>query len=240
MRQVLVLNPKDNIAICLTDMKANQELDQDNLKLTFKQAIPRGHKVATADIKKGDGIIKYGERMGHATKDISRGVLVIQESGGATGTFESGIKDARQLRADFPTQKAEVEKLIVGLDIARDISNTADIKAALTKAGFEVVIQEQRAASEHNLAKLMGQKAHLILSYPDENQPPSGFPLIPVINIASTSPLHQALISEFDLTQGSSSEEIIDLIIKVANGQKSKSEISGIGEIVAPRAVRSV
>jgi altronate dehydratase len=35
--------------------------------------IPRGHKVATADIKKGDGIIKYGERMGHATKDITRG-----------------------------------------------------------------------------------------------------------------------------------------------------------------------
>ena len=73
MRQVLVLNPKDNIAICLTDMKANQVLDQDNLKLTFIQAIPRGHKVATSDIKKGDGIIKYGERMGHATKDISRG-----------------------------------------------------------------------------------------------------------------------------------------------------------------------
>ena len=73
MRQVLILNPADNIAICLTDMQSGQELAQDNLKLTFKQSIPRGHKVATADIKKGDGIIKYGERMGHATKDITRG-----------------------------------------------------------------------------------------------------------------------------------------------------------------------
>jgi altronate hydrolase len=73
MRQALVLNPADNIAICLTDMKDGQELDQDNLKLTFKQRIARGHKVATVDIKKGDGIIKYGERMGHATKDITRG-----------------------------------------------------------------------------------------------------------------------------------------------------------------------
>jgi altronate dehydratase len=73
MRQVLILNPADNIAICLTDMQAGQELAQDNLTLTFKQSIPRGHKVATADIKKGDGIIKYGERMGHATKDITRG-----------------------------------------------------------------------------------------------------------------------------------------------------------------------
>ena len=73
MRQVLILNPADNIAICLTDMQAGQELAQDNLKLTFKQMIPRGHKVSTCDIKKGDGIIKYGERMGHATKDITRG-----------------------------------------------------------------------------------------------------------------------------------------------------------------------
>ena len=73
MRQVLILNPADNIAICLTDMQAGQELAQDNLTLTFNHSIPRGHKVATADIKKGDGIIKYGERMGHATKDITRG-----------------------------------------------------------------------------------------------------------------------------------------------------------------------
>ena len=50
MRQVLVLNPKDNIAICLTDMKANQELNQDNLKITFKQDIPRGHKIGRAHV----------------------------------------------------------------------------------------------------------------------------------------------------------------------------------------------
>ena len=133
-----------------------------------------------------------------------------------------------------------LDRLIIGLDIARSISNTADIKAALTTAGFEVVIQETIAASEHNMARLMGQKVHIILSYPDENQPPSGFPLIPVINIASSSALHQALISEFDLSNTASNQEVIELINKVANGEKSKAEISGIGEIVAPRAVRSV
>jgi altronate dehydratase len=167
-------------------------------------------------------------------------LLVIQESGGATGTFESGVKDAKQLRANYQSQKVAVDKLTIGLDIARSISNTADIKAALTKAGYEVVIQETAAASEHNMAELMGQKAHLILSFPDENQPPSGFPLIPVINIASSSALHQALISEFDLANTASNQELLELINKVANGEKSKAESSGIGEIVAPRAVRSV
>ena len=73
MRKVLVLNPADNIAICLEDMPAGTVIDQDNLKLTITQTIPRGHKVAFRAVTKGDGIIKYGERMGHATKDISVG-----------------------------------------------------------------------------------------------------------------------------------------------------------------------
>ena len=73
MRKVLVLNPADNIAIYLEDMPAGTVIDQDNLKLTITQKIPRGHKVASRAVTKGDGIIKYGERMGHATKDISIG-----------------------------------------------------------------------------------------------------------------------------------------------------------------------
>jgi altronate hydrolase len=73
MRKVLVLNLADNIAICLEDMPAGAVIDQDNLKLTITQKIPRGHKVASKAVTKGDGIIKYGERMGHATKDISVG-----------------------------------------------------------------------------------------------------------------------------------------------------------------------
>ena len=68
-----MLNPADNIAICLADMPAGAVIDQDNLKLTITQKIPRGHKVASKAVTKGDGIIKYGERMGHATKDISIG-----------------------------------------------------------------------------------------------------------------------------------------------------------------------
>ncbi len=73
MRKVLVLNPLDNIAICLADMKAGSVIDQDNLKLSITQDIPRGHKVCSKAVTKGEGIIKYGERMGHATKDISVG-----------------------------------------------------------------------------------------------------------------------------------------------------------------------
>ena len=183
--------------------------------------------------------IQGPELLPKINQELSR-LLVIQESGGATGTYEAGVVQAKQLRDNFKSEPTAVEKLVVGLDLARNIENLSEIKAALTAAGFAVEIEESRGVSEHNLAKLMSKKVHIIFSFADENQPPSGFPLIPVINIASTSPLHAALAAEFDLQTDASVTQMIELLTKVANGAKTKSEVSGIGEIVAPRAVRSV
>jgi len=183
--------------------------------------------------------IQGPELLPKINRELSR-LLVIQESGGASGTYESGVTQAKQLRDNFMSEKAALDKLIVGLDLSRDIPGLSAIKTASTAAGFELVVENEHAVSEHNLSKLMSAKAQVVLSFPNENQPPTGFPLIPVINIASNSPLHMALASEFDLAEGAKVEEIIEMISAVANGQKTKSELSGIGEIVAPRSVRSV
>ena len=91
-----------------------------------------------------------------------------------------------------------------------------------------------------NFSELMGKGAHLIISLTAPEQPPSGFPLIPVINIATNSPLHSAISADFDLTDSSSITELISLIEKVANGEKTKAEVLDNGEIMAPRVVRSV
>ncbi len=66
MRKVLILDARDNIAVCLADLKAGDVIEQDDLKITVINPIPRGHKIASKAIAKDDGIIKYGERMGHA------------------------------------------------------------------------------------------------------------------------------------------------------------------------------
>lgn len=190
-------------------------------------------------ISLGCETIQGPELLPKINQELSR-LLVIQESGGASGTFESGVEQAKLLRDNFTSQAVPVEKLIIGLDLSRDVANLSALKSALVAAGFEVITQSNKAASEHNLSKLMSDKAQLVLSFADENQPPTGFPLIPVINIASASPLHQGFITEFDLGEDVKVEEIIDFINKVANGEKTKSELSGIGEIVAPRSVRSV
>ena len=73
MRKVLILHPSDNIAVCLTDLVAGDLIEQDNFKISVLNNIPRGHKIASRDIAKSEGIIKYGERMGHAVTQIMMG-----------------------------------------------------------------------------------------------------------------------------------------------------------------------
>lgn len=72
-RKVLVLDERDNIAVCLSDVKSGELIEQDNLQIKVCNDIPRGHKIATQAIAKDQGIIKYGERMGHAITAIAPG-----------------------------------------------------------------------------------------------------------------------------------------------------------------------
>ncbi|MEY4658018.1 MAG: hypothetical protein RL466_831 [Actinomycetota bacterium] len=73
MRKVLILDARDNIAVCLADLAEGELVEQDDITITVKNRIPRGHKIATKAIAKNDGIIKYGERMGHAISPIAIG-----------------------------------------------------------------------------------------------------------------------------------------------------------------------
>ena len=73
MNKLLFLNENDNIAVCLEDLTIGAKISQASFDLEVKNQIPRGHKIAIKPIKKNEGVIKYGERMGHATTDIAVG-----------------------------------------------------------------------------------------------------------------------------------------------------------------------
>ena len=73
MNKLLFLNEKDNIAVCLEDLTTGTKISQSGFELEVKNNIPRGHKIATKHIYRNEGIIKYGERMGHATSEITAG-----------------------------------------------------------------------------------------------------------------------------------------------------------------------
>ena len=78
--QLLVHDKRDNVGVVVVeDLKAGDEMlcvvteDDSDFTLVAKQDVPIGHKVALADLKQGDTIIKYGEDIGRLIAAVATG-----------------------------------------------------------------------------------------------------------------------------------------------------------------------
>lgn len=71
----LVLDLHDNVATLLSDASAYETILLKGLEGTvvLSENIASGHKVALKPICSGGDILKYGQRIGTATKDINLG-----------------------------------------------------------------------------------------------------------------------------------------------------------------------
>lgn len=164
---------------------------------------------------------------------------IIQESGGVEGTVAAGVSAAHDLSGAFPSVSAPVTALRVGLDFGRPVSGATALEDLLKAQGCEVVIAHSDSSSAQSFSQLAEEKVHLIISFPSDSQPASGFPLIPVINVAGSGALHQAIRADFDIDEPSLLERIVELVTSVANGAETVAEKTKSGEIRAPRVVRS-
>ena len=164
--------------------------------------------------------------------------LVIQESGGMGATLEKGVAAAREVAQAFPASPAELDQVVIGIEYTVKNEKIQELAKALEAVGYLVRTSDSTSTNE-NFNTLMSAGVHLILSFVNPQQPPSGYPIIPVINIASDSPLHLAIEGDFDLQANDSISQILELTSQIASGQKTKAEVLALGEIFAPRVVRS-
>ena len=76
---ILILNEKDNVGVARLPISEGREVvtnsDQSD-KITARETITPGHKIALRPIEKGSLIHKYGETIGKATEDIAAGAWV--------------------------------------------------------------------------------------------------------------------------------------------------------------------
>ncbi|MDC6365919.1 MULTISPECIES: galactarate dehydratase [Flavobacteriaceae] len=72
---VIQSNPKDNVAV-VVDVQGLKKGSEVIKGIVLQENIPMGHKVALKPIKKGEGIIRYGQPIGNAQKDIQIGEWV--------------------------------------------------------------------------------------------------------------------------------------------------------------------
>ena len=83
------INPLDNVAVALTDLKAGERVGD----VVLRTDLSRGHKVLLKDLKEGEDVIKYGSPIGHVTRDIPA-VWLVREDGSAVcirDTFETSL-----------------------------------------------------------------------------------------------------------------------------------------------------
>ncbi len=98
-QKAIVLNPNDNVATALADLKAGETLELEIsdqrkiIKLTTD--VPFGHKLSLSRIEPNSPVIKYGEVIGMSSVPIEPGDYVHIHNIGSTrgrGDLEGGAK----------------------------------------------------------------------------------------------------------------------------------------------------
>ena len=70
---VILLHPDDDVAIARLALPRDHEIRVSEQTLNTRSAIPAGHKVALRTIREGQPVLRYGNVIGHATRDIAPG-----------------------------------------------------------------------------------------------------------------------------------------------------------------------
>lgn len=73
MKSAIKVAAADTVATLIEDAAAGETVGIGADAVVLRDAVPRGHKVALADIAADEPIMKYGFPIGHATRAIARG-----------------------------------------------------------------------------------------------------------------------------------------------------------------------
>lgn len=67
------LDPQDNVAVATRPLSREQTVEVAGKQLTPRVEIPQGHKIAVSTVAEGTAVIKYGQPIGLATREIVPG-----------------------------------------------------------------------------------------------------------------------------------------------------------------------
>lgn len=100
---IILLNPHDNVAIARVGIPAESRIEVGGTVLVTRQFVPAGHKIAIARIGRGESVLRYGNVIGFATRDIDMGEHVHEHNLGYQELELSRVEfgTAPQLPAPF-------------------------------------------------------------------------------------------------------------------------------------------
>ncbi|WP_017801351.1 UxaA family hydrolase [Winslowiella toletana] len=111
MQRMIKIDPRDNVAVALSDLAEGETLQLGDLSVKLLQPVARGHKFALLPLEPQALIIKYGLPIGHATQPVAAGEVIHSQN---ARTNLSDL-DQYQYQPDFltlPAQAADREVAI--------------------------------------------------------------------------------------------------------------------------------
>ena len=95
---VVRVHPTDNVAVALEALAAGQEVELGGERLTLRDDVPAGHKIALREIAEGEPVIKYGFAIGLTTEPIPAGRWIHSHNlrTALSGTLEYGYEPVRR------------------------------------------------------------------------------------------------------------------------------------------------
>jgi altronate dehydratase small subunit len=76
MNSVIHINERDNLVTCLRPVSKGEAIEFEGKTYVASSDIPKFHKMAVAEIKKGEYCYKYGEVIGAAMENLHPGDYV--------------------------------------------------------------------------------------------------------------------------------------------------------------------
>ncbi len=82
MKKAIMMDPRDNVATALAALEPGDEIEVISTKretvqqVQSRDSLPLGHKIALTDLRQGDTVVKYGAKIGRASRDIAAGNYV--------------------------------------------------------------------------------------------------------------------------------------------------------------------
>jgi len=102
----LQLHPGDPVALARRELEPGTELEANGGRLTVRDPVPHGHKLALTDIAAGEQVRKYGQPIGIATQAIAAGEHVHEHN--LRSLSREGLPVPAQTGESVPVEAAPV------------------------------------------------------------------------------------------------------------------------------------
>jgi altronate hydrolase len=97
MKKAILIHPKDDLGVALTDLKKGEIVTIDQAQVELKEDVRAKHKFALQDFRAGDEVHMYGLIVGKAKNDIKKGqVMTTFNVAHKSETFSSEIQGTFQ------------------------------------------------------------------------------------------------------------------------------------------------